>query len=146
MNVLIKKPHIFFFGLVPIFIIIGFLSTDKIFDFNIYNNYFTITYFHFHLFSAIFYAMIGINYYSLNWAQKPPKKWLTTVHLILQTISLCLLFTKDNWNWLGKQHYDGILILNDSSNFDFIIALLIFLLSLFIHLINCFSSLLLKKR
>ena len=145
-NKIITKPHIFFFGLVPIFIILAFLSKDKTLDINIYDIYFVITNYHFFLFSAIFFAMLGINYFSLYWAEKTPKKWLTIGHISLQIISFLFLLTRNNWNWINSKSYSEIGIINDNSNLIIFIAFLIFLLSVFIHLINFFTSLFLKKQ
>lgn len=141
---LIVKPYLFFFGLIPIFILLGLLSGDKILNINIDYIYFDILYLHFYLFSAIFFAMIGINYFSLHWAEKPPKKWLTIIHISLQIIALLLLFTNNNWNWIGEKSQEGILNITDNSSIIIVLAFLIFLLSAFVHLINFFTSLFLK--
>lgn len=144
MKKIITKPHLFFFGLVPICILFSFLTDDKTLDINIYDTYLVITYFHFHLFSATFFAMIGLNYYALHWAEKPPKKGLTTVHILLQTVAMLLILTNNNWNWIGSQTNSKIQLLNDNSNLVIVLSVLIFLLSVFIHLINFLTSILLK--
>ncbi|ARV13947.1 hypothetical protein [Polaribacter sp. SA4-12] len=144
MNKIIKKPYLFFFGLVPICILFSFLSDDKTLDINIYDSYLVITHFHLYLFSAIFFAMIGINYFSLHWAEKPSKKGLTIVHIILQTVAILLILTNNSWNWIGQQSDAGSQLLNDNSTIVIALSFLIFLLSTFIHLINFFTSLLLK--
>ena len=146
MKKIIAKPHLFFFGLVPIFIIIAFLSGDKVIDINIYNTYFVMEKYHLYLFSATFFAMIGINYFSLFWAEKPPKKWLTIIHLILQTIALTLLLTSNNWNWLLGNNNSTLLDNIANSSTIIIFSFLIFLLSIFVHLINFFTSLFLKTK
>ena len=145
MNKFITKPHLFFFGLVPICIFFSFLCGDKTLDINIHDTYLVITYFHFHLFSATFFTMIGLNYFALHWAEKPPKKGLTSIHIILQVIALFLLFTNNNWNWIGQKSNAGIQLLNNNSNFVIALSILIFLLSAFIHLINFLTSILLKS-
>ncbi|WP_299665609.1 hypothetical protein [uncultured Polaribacter sp.] len=142
---IIAKPHLFFFGLVPIFILIAFLSGDETIDINIHATYFIITNYHLYLFSAVFFAMIGINYFSLDWTEKPPNKWLTSIHILLQLIALFLLLTKHLWNWIGNQSYEGIQMINDNSNIVIFFSILIFFLSVFFHLINFFTSLFLKK-
>ena len=144
MKKIITKPHLFFFGLVPIFIFFSFLSDDKTLDINIYDTYFLFSYFHFYLFSATFFTMIAINYFALQWAEKPPKKGLTIIHILLQNIAILLFLTNNNWNWVGKQSGSEIQYLNDNSNIVIVISVLIFLLSVFIHLINFLTSILLK--
>ena len=133
MNKIISKPHLFFFGLVPVFIIISLFSNDNAFTISIEATYFVIPYFPFFIFSAIYFTMIGINYFSLVWADKPPKKWLTTIHILLQILAIILLFTPNILSSFSKY-----------SNSIIVISFLIFLLSAFIHLINFFTSLLLK--
>lgn len=145
MNKVITRPYLFFFGLVPICILFSFLIGDKTLDINIYDTYLVITYFHFHLFSATYFAMIGLNYFALHWAEKPPKKGLTIVHLLLQIVAILLIFTNNNWNWIGQQPGSENPLLNDNSNIAIAISVLIFLLSAFIHLINFLTSILLKK-
>lgn len=144
MKKLIDKPHLFFFGLIPVFIIIALFKGNKPIDLNIQNIYFVIEMSHWYYFSAVFFGLIGLNYFSLIWANKPPKKWLTITHLFLQIFSLILFFTIHNWNWIGKQYPSELNILNDNSNTVLFISLLVFILSAFIHLVNFFTSLLLK--
>ena len=143
-NVL-KKPHLFFLGLAILAVLTSFYIGDKSLDISVSYIYFVISYKHLCLFSAIFYVMIGINYFSLKWAQKPTKKWLTILHIILQIIAIILLITVNNWNWLGNNSLEKLNTLNDNSNLVIILSIFVFMLSLFVHLINFFTSLLLKR-
>lgn len=142
---IIAKPHLFFFALVPIFILLSFIAGEKVIDINISVIYFALEYHLLFLFSAVFFAMIGINYFSLSWTEKPPKKWLTIIHLALQIIALILLFTNNNWNWIRKKSLNEIEIINDNSNIIITLSFLTFILSVFFHLTNFFTSLFLKK-
>ncbi|MFK8060174.1 MAG: hypothetical protein AB8B78_08805 [Polaribacter sp.] len=144
MKKIIAKPYLFFFGLVPACVILAFLFGDKALDIAIYDIYFVISYFHLYLFSAIFFAMIGINYFSLYWAEKPPKKWLTITHLVLQIIAIIIFVITNSRSWTGKPIEPGLPMINDYSNILTIISILIFILSVFFHLINFFTSLFLK--
>ena len=141
---IINKPHLFFFGLIPIYIIVALFSGDKAIDLNIHDTYFVIGMNHWCYFSAVFFGLIGLNYFSLFWAKKPPKKWLTITHLFLQILSLMLFFTIHNWNWIGKQYPAEFNVLNDNSNSVLFISFLVFIFSVFIHLVNFFTSLFLK--
>ena len=140
MKKFINKPHLFFFGLIPVFIVIALFRGNKTIDLT----YFIIEMNHWYYFSTVFFGLIGLNYFSLVWANKPPKKWLTITHLFLQIFSLILFFTIHNWNWIGKQYSSELNILNDNSTIVLFISLLVFILSVFIHLVNFFTSLLLK--
>lgn len=145
MHKIILKPYLFFFGLSIITFIAGFIFSDKSLDISIYDTYYVISYKHFCQFSAIFYLMIALNYFALNWTEKQPIKWLTIFHIFLQILSLLLLITKDNWNWIGNNSLANYNLLNDHANFLVFLSILIFILSIFIHLVNFFASLLLKR-
>ena len=140
MNKIIRQPYLFFFGLSIITFITAFIFGDKNLDISNFDIYFVIPYKYFCQFSAIFYLMIGLNYFALNWTEKLPIKWLTITHLFLQLLSLLLLITKDNWNWVDFSNNP-----NDYANFILFLSLLIFILSIFIHLVNFFASLVLKR-
>ncbi|SDR87924.1 hypothetical protein SAMN05216503_1252 [Polaribacter sp. KT25b] len=146
MKKIITKPHLFFFGLAFVFILLGLYKKDITLDIAVYS-----TYFEFHAdfwcyLSAIFFCLIGLNYFSLIWAKKTPKVWLTILHIFLQTISLIPFIY-------------GIFSLNSDekltqiNSFYFIdldlaiaISFIIFLCSIFIHLISFFTSLFLKTK
>jgi len=143
--ILIRKPYLFFFGLSISAFIASFIFSDKSLDFSFYDTYYGISYKYFCQFSAVFYLMITINYFALNWTDKQPIKWLTITHLILQNLALLLLITKDHWNWFGDKSLSNYNMPNDYANFLVFLSILIFVGSLFIHFLNFFASLLLKR-
>ncbi|QOD61164.1 hypothetical protein H9I45_01590 [Polaribacter haliotis] len=145
MKTIIAKPHLFFFGLTMSFFILGFLNREIPFDINIHATYYVSTLNFWFYISAVFFALIGFNYFSLAWAEKPPKKWLTITHISLQILSLLLLLTKENWNWIGKENSQKLSIFSDNDQLIIAISISIFIFSIFIHLINFFTSLFLKK-
>ena len=142
MKKIIAKPYLFFFGLIPIVLILGFIKREESIDINVSYIYYVVGLNTLSYFFAVFFGLIGLNYFSLLWANKKPKKWLTIFHLLLQSIALLLFFTKNNWNWLGKSELNYSF---DYSNFILILSLVIFIISTFIHLINFFVSLFLKR-
>lgn len=144
-NKIINKPYLVFFLLVPVFIVLALLSKESSVDINFYDTYFVVSNYHFYLFCSIFFAMIGINYFSLAWAEKPPKKWFTITHIVLQILALFLFFTSNKWNWIGEQSHKDFNLLNDNTNRVLVFSFLIFLLSCFVHIINFFTSLFLRK-
>ncbi|WP_347175358.1 hypothetical protein [Polaribacter uvawellassae] len=147
MKKLIAKPHLFFFGLIPIVLILGILFKEEAIDINVSYTYFVITYNNLSYVFAVFFGLVGLNYFSLHWGNKTAKKWLTITHIFLQTIALILFFTKNNWNWLGTDKYsEEINTTTDYSNLILAFAILIFIISAFVHLINFFSSLFSKSK
>ncbi len=147
MKKIITKPHLFFFTLIPIILALGFIYKKEAIDINISYFYYVIEYQHLSYFFAIFFGLIGLNYFSLFWAQKKPSKWMTAIHILLQIIALLLFFSKNSWNWLGENDLQQELnISTDYSNLILVSSILIFIISAFIHIINFFVSLLSKSK
>ena len=89
MKKLIRKPHLFFFALIPFFLILGFWKRNIPIDLNIVYIYYLINVDFWCYISAVYFGLIGVNYLALNWANKHPKKILTLLHFIFQL--LCLI-------------------------------------------------------
>ncbi|NVJ88862.1 MAG: hypothetical protein HWD82_05425 [Flavobacteriaceae bacterium] len=144
MKRIITKPHLFFFGLIPIFIIIGLFYKDVPLNVNISFIYYLLNVDFWCYITAAYFGLIGINYLSLNMVKKYPKKGLTITHIILQI--LCLLpylfaiFQLDeagnlsNNSFTNNPNFSGILL----------IAFFLFIISIIVHLISFFTSLMLK--
>ena len=145
MKKIIIKPHLFFFALVPIYFIIGLIKRNTPIDINISYIYYLINVDFWCYVSAVYFALIGLNYFSLSWAQKYPKKWLTILHIILQVVSslpyLYCIFKLDKNGDLNEGKFLWIIDLESILFFSFIL----FLISIFVHLINFFTSLFLKR-
>jgi len=147
MKKIISKPHLFFFALIPIILVVGYLIKETAIELNFLHTPIIISYNTLSYFFAVFFGLIGLNYFSLYWAQKKTIKWMTGVHIILQILALLLFFTKDNWNWLGKNDDPSKLNLAvDYANLILILSIIIFIISAFIHLINFFVSLISKSK
>lgn len=148
MKKLLTKPHLFFFVCIPVVLTGGFLFEEKTLEITITYIQYVINFKQLSFFIAVFMGLIGVNYFSLVWANKKTKKGLTIFHILLQLISLFLLFTKDSWNWIGPKVVQNEMgsFQNDYSNFLVILSILFFILATLIHLINFFSSLLSKSK
>ncbi|TXD45929.1 hypothetical protein [Polaribacter sp. IC073] len=145
MSKIIAKPHLFFFALALSFVILGFINRELSIDFNIGDVYYDFTVDFWFYISAIYFTLVGFNYLSLIWADKPPKKGLTILHVLLQILALFLLMTKHRWNWLGAQYPAEFNLLNDHSETVIFISIILFISSILIHLLNFFVPLFLKK-
>lgn len=145
MKTIIKKPHLFFFSIIPIFIIVGFVKTDDVIDVSIYNTFFAIKAHYWCYFSAAFLALIGLNYYLIYWLKKPLIQILSLFHILFQAAALILfIFCVLLMN--SKRSFNSNFI---SYNIDFYnilsISFMLFLVSFFLHLLNFFISLVSKK-
>jgi len=143
MKKLITKPHLFFFGLALLFVIIAIVKGENSLEINISLAKFDIQVKTFCLISSLFFVLIGFNYFSIIWANRQPIKWLTTIHIVLQILALApfiyLLSTENNSSETNTNNDLKLLI---ATNF---IGFLLFLLATLIHLVNFFSMLFLKK-
>lgn len=144
MKKILEKPHLFFFALIPLFIIVGLLNINVPINITISYIYYLINVDFWCYISAVYCGLIGINYLSLNIIKKKPKKGLTFLHIVFQL--LCIIpyffavFQLDENGYFPENS-----ILNSSAFSTILVfCFLLFILSVFIHLINFFSSLLLK--
>ena len=136
MKTIIKKPHIFFFSLVPLFIIIGILKTDGIIDVTINNTFFAIKTHYWCYFSAVFISLIGLNYYMLYWAKKQTIHILSLFHIMFQVASLvpfifCVFFLNSKTVFTSS-------FLSDSIDFYAILSVsyILFIISICLHVLN----------
>ena len=88
MKTIIKKPHIFFLSLIPLFILVGYIQKGNVIDVTIYNTFFAVKTHYWCYFSAVFISLISLNYYALNWAKKPTIPILSLFHIIFQVAAL----------------------------------------------------------
>lgn len=146
MKRIISKPHLFFFGLVPIFIILGFVKKDAIIDINVSYIYFELLISTLCYLSAIFFFLIGLNYFSVILSGKKLKTRLTITHILLQIIALIpFLYLIITINEKGNISSNSESIIEKFAFFLFI-GFFFFLLSILIHLINFSVSLFLKNQ
>ena len=124
---------------------LGFLNRNIPIDINISFIYYLINVDFWCYVSAVFFGLVGVNYLSLNLIKKNPKKGLTITHILLQI--LCLIpylfavFKLDENGTLKNTEF-----LNDIGFENYlIVGFILFILSIIIHLINFFISLLLKR-
>jgi hypothetical protein len=144
LKTIIKKPHTFFFSLIPLFIIVGFIRKGSVIDVTIYNAFFVVKTHYWCYFSALFVGLIGLNYYMLNWAKKPTIHMLSLFHIIFQLAALvtflfCVFF-------LNTKTISTSSLLSSSINFYAILSAsnILFILSICFHILN-FTFALLKK-
>jgi hypothetical protein len=137
---IISKPHLFFFGIIPFSVILGLLLRNETVNFAYYGVAISFNCASIFTISSVFFSMIGLNYFSLLLVKKQPKKGLTVLHIVFQIISLTLFiyYILSMINLETSQEKQLL-------SFIFFIGFVFFLISILIHLVNFFISLLLKK-
>jgi hypothetical protein len=136
LKTIIKKPHIFFFSLIPIFIIVGILKTDGVIDVTISNTFFAIKAHYWCYFSALFICLIGLNYFMLYWAKKQTVHILSLFHIMFQVAALipfifCIFFLNTKTVFTSNFIYNSI---------DFYailsVSYILFIISICFHVLN----------
>ncbi len=139
MNKIIQKPHLFFFGLIPVALILGLIFKSQTLDFAYYGGNISFNYLSIFAMSSVYFGLIGLNYFSLKLINKPPKKWLSIMHIVIQVVALAILiYYILTINTLETNQEKQII------NLVFFIGFILFLVSILVHLINFFTSLFLK--
>jgi len=139
---IIKKPHLFFFSLIPLFIIVGLIRTGNVIDVTIYNTFFAVKTHHWCYFSAVFTSLIGLNYYVLYWAKKPTIHILSLFHILFQIAALipfifCVFFLNSK-TFFATDSIDFYALLSASY--------ILFVISICLHVLNFILALIIKKK
>jgi hypothetical protein len=136
LKTIIKKPHLFFFSVVPVFIILGIIKEKGIIDITILNTFFRVKTNYWCYFSAVFIGLIGLNYYTLYWAKKQTVHMLSLFHILFQVAALipfvfCILFLNTKTVFTSK-------FLADYIDFYAILSVsyILFIVSFCLHILN----------
>ncbi len=140
MQKIIKKPQYFFLLLAIITLIVGLLNKRNALEIAVYGTLIDLKIWSISLFSTLFFVLIAVNYASLSITNKPARKGLTILHIVLQVIAMIPLFYFIFQSDVSRS-YDEI----SRMNIILILAFFIFMLATIIHLINFMMSLLSKK-
>ena len=147
MKKLITKPHLFFFGLIPVIFLLELINKNEIITTNVKTTYINIELKYLNYFFTILFTVIGLSYFFLYQKKKKIKKQLTFFHITLQTIAFLLFYTKNQWNWIGDNSlYSKFNIPIDNSNSVILISILLFMLATFFYVLNFFLSLFSKSK
>ncbi|WP_291963249.1 hypothetical protein [Maribacter sp.] len=95
MTKITKTPHIVFWILIPIILLIGFLKPDKTLDINIHDTYFVIGLISLAVLISIIFGILGLGYWVVIKLNRRLVNWLTIIHLTITVIgffSIILIF------------------------------------------------------
>ena len=140
MKRILKTPQAFFITLAILIMIVGFLKSDSNLDLNYFLAFLLVDVWSVSLVSALFFILISVNYASLSLIGKKTKKPLTIIHIVLQVIALIPLLY-----FMIKATPESQPETVVQSNVILLISFVVFVISVIIHLINFFYSLLNKN-
>ena len=140
MKKVITKPQFIFLLLAIISLIIGFIYKNGEFVISIESTYIIVESWSISMFTSIFLVLIAVNYTSLSFINKPHKRVLTIIHIVLQITALIPLWYMISISNIKKSYEDEIII-----NVVLVISFGVFLFATLIHLIIFFISLISKK-
>lgn len=140
----LEKPYLTFLAFSISFIILGIVNNNLI-NIDFMDIYMTVSINYWFYVSAVYFLLIAFNYYILKWTGKKPNKWLTILHLITQISSLVTLMTSQYFKTLKTYNNLYYTNLYNYSSLLFTIAIILFLISIFLHFTNFFTALFLKK-
>lgn len=86
MKKITEAPHIAFWIIIPILLLIPFLNFDKTFEINIHDTYYVFDIIYIAIILSIFSGFIGLGYWVIFKIKMQLINWLTLVHVIV-TIS-----------------------------------------------------------
>ena len=82
MKNIINKPHLFFWGLIPLFLVLGLIKPDEVIDVNIHDTYFVLLNFHLVIFLSLLLFLIGFGYWFVLKLDKCLLRVLTILHIV----------------------------------------------------------------
>lgn len=144
----LEKPYLTFLAFSISFIILGIVNNNNnnnLINIDFMDIYMTVSINYWFYVSAVYFLLIAFNYYILKWTGKKPNKWLTILHLITQISSLVTLIISQYFKNLKTHNNLDYRNLYNYSSLLFTIAIILFLISIFLHFTNFFTALFLKK-
>ena len=136
MKRMLNKPHMFFWGLIPIILLIGMFevynSVDDFLDINIHDTYFVIDRFHLLGFMIFLFILLGLGYWGTYLNKRKLITGITFLHVILNFIAL-LSFVS------------SFFLSFEDVNMILTVGFLVFVLAQLLYPINILSALIREK-
>ena len=140
----IDRPQVFFWGSIPLILMIGWLTRDGDWDINIHDTYYIMSNWYLAEILAMLFLLIGGIYWGVLKSKLALKRWMNLAHLILSIDILILIGmvykfndTINNWNWFS--------LYNTSSTIQFILFLL-FIVGQILFVINIIGAVFLNSK
>jgi len=114
---LFQKPHLAFFALIPLILLMGFLNPAAGLDINVHDTYIVISYKHIAIFLAYLFLVLGLGYWVMQRTHRKLSQWLNAIHIILTIGGLTGLFLMPNVAFSTKLQsasplFDGLILQN----------------------------------
>ncbi len=91
MNSILNKPYLFFWGLIPLLLVLGFVKSDEVININIHDTYFIIVMFHFVIFLSFLLLILGLGYWIVLKLKKRLFKILSVLHVGFTFLGIVVL-------------------------------------------------------
>ncbi|MCF2876216.1 MULTISPECIES: hypothetical protein [unclassified Tenacibaculum] len=150
MRKLLIRPHVFFWGVIPIILLAGMYrvndSIEGFLDINVHDTYFVVDRLHLLGFMVFLFVLLGLGYWGAYVNKRKLINGITFLHILLTFISLIsfliiLFFPTKNEIISNNAMFDSLEIANIVLTFSF----LLFLIGQLFYPINILSALIRKK-
>jgi hypothetical protein len=83
MGRLSNKPHQIFWISIPFIMLSGFIISEEVLDFNIYDTYYVFSLHYLNTLISILFGIIGLGYWVMLKAKRKLSKWMNLFHILL---------------------------------------------------------------
>ncbi|WP_405396541.1 hypothetical protein [Maribacter sp. Asnod2-G09] len=91
MKKITQSPHLVFWVLIPVILLIGFIKPDKTLDINIHDTYLVIDLINLAVSISIIFGILGFGYWVIIKLNRKLLNWLTVIHLLITIIGFLIL-------------------------------------------------------
>lgn len=88
-----EKPYLFFWGLIPILLLVGVLNLKEVIDINLHDIYFVTSILNLSIFLSFFLGILGFGYWSVLKLKKRLFKTLSFLHIGITFLGILVLLT-----------------------------------------------------
>ncbi|TDT50688.1 hypothetical protein CLV90_0007 [Maribacter spongiicola] len=91
MKKITQSPHLVFWVLIPVLLLIGYIDSNETIAINIYDTYFVVTMLNLGPLLSIVCGIIGLGYWIIFFLKKKLINWLTILHAIVTIIGFLII-------------------------------------------------------
>lgn len=139
-----SKPHIFLWLSIPFILLMGISDLNESININFHDTYFVVSNWHLAILISMYFALLGLIYWSLIKSEFKPIEWLTLIHLGCTIDTLFFIWLILFFDWFSKNNST---LLTEISNQSWVIisCLGLFILGQIIFVINVLFTITMNK-